>query len=619
MLKRILYLFLLTLSYFGHAASGVALSEELGVVLIDSSYFQTLDSNEQAIPNKTLFFFTPQPDKFSKYRFRLENNTQQTINRVIVSYNYSIDEFRMFFNYSKQGIDTVVFKNTIPLKERFVHHKQPVIPVSLEAGEKVDVEIWLQNESAYQYTFAVYSYSEFFTHFMLENLYFGVFYGIIVFVLLFSIFYVAYFRDQIVLFYFLFTLGQLFHMMYRDGTGLYIINEHPEWAEILKSITRATFSIFLLLYTKAFLDIPKSSKMGKLIYAIIAFRAIYTVFMLVDYTNITFHMEMYIILFCTLISVRAYFRNGRDAIYMSLGLAVLSLTYFVYYSAVLFIPSWGKVGFFLFYYGVAFESILMTLALIERFKQIQITALRRTETNVMLEQKVEERTEELNLFLYSASHDIRGPLKSIEGICKLAKVDDSIPKEQVLDMVLKKVASLENYVKDLNAVTKIKSNTNQIKGIDFERIHQQIVEQFSTLVRTQNVAVTIHCETSLSKFYFDEFSFRIIYQNILENAIKYADKEKSYSFLHITVKPTFDEVAITFEDNGIGIPENILPKIFLMFYRGNENSRDDTGLGLYIVKLIVEKWKGTIQVKSKHKEGTTFTIVLPNQRPNRQG
>lgn len=606
-------------SYRGYSSSVVTLKEQDGVVLLDSNYFESIDNQGHIIPNKTLFFFTPNETSFFKYRFTLENKTKEPINRVVVSYNYTIDEFRMYFNYSQQGLDTLIFTNTIPLKDRYVHHKQPVIPITLEPGEKVDVEIWLRNESAYQYTFALYSYSEFFTHFMLENMYFGIFYGIIVFVLLFSLFYVAYFRDQVVLFYFLFTLGQIFHMMFRDGTGLYIISEHPEWAEILKSLSRATFSVFLLFYTKAFLGVSNQSKLGKIINALIIIRTVYVIIMLMDYTNITFHMEMFIILFCTLISIRSYFRTGRDAIFMSLGLVVLSITYFVYYCSVLFIPTWGKVGFFLFYYGVAFESVLMTLALIERFKQIQIEAMSRTETNTMLEQKVEERTEELNLFLYSASHDIRGPLKSIEGICKLAKVDDTIPKEQLLDMILKKVASLENYVKDLNAVTKIKSNTNQIKLIDFERIHQQITEQFSTLVKSQNVSVTLHCHSSISNYYFDEFSYRIIYQNVLENAIKYADKEKNNSFLHVTIKPSMDDVTIVFEDNGIGIPDNILPKIFLMFYRGNENSREDTGLGLYIVKLIVEKWKGSIKVDSKLKVGTTFTIVLPNKRPNRLG
>jgi signal transduction histidine kinase len=297
-------------------------------------------------------------------------------------------------------------------------------------------------------------------------------------------------------------------------------------------------------------------------------------------------------------------------------LGALTISYFVYYSSVLYFPTWSKVGFFLFYYGVAFESILMTLALIEHFKQIQVTALHRDEVNVVLEQKVEARTEELNMFLYSASHDLRGPLKSIEGLCKLAQVDDSIPRDQVLSMVLKKISSLENYVNDLNAVTKIKSNTTQIKEIDFEAIHYRLVDQFSSYDRMQQIDIVLNVIPTGISFYFDEFSLRIIYQNILENAIKYSDNNKEKSYIHVLIHVKEDHVELVFEDNGIGIPDTILPKIFVMFYRGNENSKDDTGLGLYIVKLIIEKWKGSIEVASEQNEGTTFTIVLPNKKPN---
>ena len=72
-----------------------------------------------------------------------------------------------------------------------------------------------------------------------------------------------------------------------------------------------------------------------------------------------------------------------------------------------------------------------------------------------------------------------------------------------------------------------------------------------------------------------------------------------------------DSFIIRFEDNGVGISDKILPNIFNMFYRGNEESREDTGLGLYIVKQAINKLGGEINVLSKVGQGTVFIIKLP--------
>ena len=101
-----------------------------------------------------------------------------------------------------------------------------------------------------------------------------------------------------------------------------------------------------------------------------------------------------------------------------------------------------------------------------------------------------------------------------------------------------------------------------------------------------------------------------IVQNIIENAIKYQNKNNSQSFLKIRVLKGVNEVLFRFEDNGIGIPKKASQKIFDMYYRGSEISKG-SGLGLYLVKNGVSRLGGKILVESEEGKGALFEILIP--------
>lgn len=114
-------------------------------------------------------------------------------------------------------------------------------------------------------------------------------------------------------------------------------------------------------------------------------------------------------------------------------------------------------------------------------------------------------------------------------------------------------------------------------------------------------------------FYSDHSRLLIIFNNIISNAVRYYDRWKE-SFLQIDIVVDKDKAEIHFSDNGVGIAEEFLDKIFKMFFRASYESKG-SGLGLYIVKSTVEKLNGKISVKSKLGEGTHFTIEVPNIFP----
>ncbi|MBA4058174.1 MAG: hypothetical protein C0490_25890 [Marivirga sp.] len=97
----------------------------------------------------------------------------------------------------------------------------------------------------------------------------------------------------------------------------------------------------------------------------------------------------------------------------------------------------------------------------------------------------------------------------------------------------------------------------------------------------------------------------------MSNAIKYYDKNKPDPFLRVLIEVNSEKVHMEFEDNGIGIDNEYLNKVFDMFFRATQNN-EGAGLGLYIVQEAVEKLKGTITIKSEIYKGTTFVIDIPN-------
>jgi signal transduction histidine kinase len=112
-------------------------------------------------------------------------------------------------------------------------------------------------------------------------------------------------------------------------------------------------------------------------------------------------------------------------------------------------------------------------------------------------------------------------------------------------------------------------------------------------------------------FYNDSIRIFEIFRNMISNAIKYQDPEKKKSLLSITIDVTPDAANLVIEDNGVGIEEEHLPKIYTMFYRASEKS-DGSGIGLYIVHQALQKINGTIKVTSELNQGTTFSISIPN-------
>jgi ligand-binding sensor domain-containing protein len=224
--------------------------------------------------------------------------------------------------------------------------------------------------------------------------------------------------------------------------------------------------------------------------------------------------------------------------------------------------------------------------------------------------QLKEANDQLETFVYKASHDIKGPLKSIIGLTSTGKKDvltggNPLP---YFDHILKSTTKLDLLLQDLLTITKIKQSPVKLEKINFKELVNEVLLNFQNFPGYEKMEFYLDIKETLPLMSDRSLLFSII-QNLVENAIKYMDESKPDNILKMEFVISAKGTDIIFNDNGIGIPADFVKNIFDMFFKANESS-NGTGLGLYIVKTSVDKLNGTIHVESKLGEGTTFYIKI---------
>ncbi|MBO9699841.1 MAG: GHKL domain-containing protein [Sporocytophaga sp.] len=220
---------------------------------------------------------------------------------------------------------------------------------------------------------------------------------------------------------------------------------------------------------------------------------------------------------------------------------------------------------------------------------------------------IEEQNQQLDMFVYKASHDIKGPLKSLLGLSKLGLT--SVKDENSLELfthIHKSITKLDKLVSDLLFLSKAKKVEINNSKINVGGLVQEVVNSYKNIEGYGNVNIDIDIPDTID-FTSDYNLFYSVVQNFVENAIKYADNSKGDKYLKISASSDDEKTEFRFEDNGMGIEPEHLPKIFDMFYKISENSAG-SGLGLYIVKYNVERLGGIIKVESELNKGSVFVL-----------
>lgn len=217
--------------------------------------------------------------------------------------------------------------------------------------------------------------------------------------------------------------------------------------------------------------------------------------------------------------------------------------------------------------------------------------------------------EELDRFVYSASHDLRSPLSSMKGLVNVFEMDPDASKEEYLPKIKSRIQTMDKFIGEM---TDYSRNTRMQVAMEFVLL-KPLVEEITSSLRHIDEGERLFFDIDIEDDFVlrsDVYRLRIILNNLISNAIKYADFEKEKPFVALKADKNEDTVRIHIVDNGIGIREEMHDKIFNMFFRATEKSTG-SGLGLYIVNESVKKLNGKIELESEVNRGSTFTLVLP--------
>ena len=225
--------------------------------------------------------------------------------------------------------------------------------------------------------------------------------------------------------------------------------------------------------------------------------------------------------------------------------------------------------------------------------------------------KIKKLHSEMNQFVYSLSHELRGPLMSISGVSKLAKLEIEDPNIleyfELIDSATFKLDDFIYKMLDFYRSTKI---DNKISEINFAEIVEQQMDAYRSKFDLSDfeISVNINQETI---FFSDNSKIRVILNNLFSNSVQFQKREDSEKRILISIKVEEAIATIMVQDNGIGIDEKYQNEVFNLFTRATQKNVG-TGLGLYMVKEAVEQMGGKIELDSVFSEGTTIKIELPS-------
>lgn len=228
-----------------------------------------------------------------------------------------------------------------------------------------------------------------------------------------------------------------------------------------------------------------------------------------------------------------------------------------------------------------------------------------------VEEELKVRNAELDNFVYKVSHDLRAPLSSVLGLVNLSKLDGNTDSPmQYIELIGEKILALDNFIGDVLSHSKNLKMDVTIGRVDLQKIIEQTFTDLDYLKGVQETRRSVRIDGI--EFFSDHWRVSEIFRNLISNAIKYRRPDANDSEIMIDINVDHLCAEIRFTDNGIGISEGNLSRIFEMFYRATEQA-EGSGIGLYIVRNAVEKLGGQIRVASKPNEGTRFHIILPNR------
>jgi signal transduction histidine kinase len=606
--------------------------DTLSILQLQDKQFQRLESDNASLGyDKGIHW----------YRFDVANRSSRT--DWFLEIGFPLLDHIEFYSIDRQGNWSLQYSGDFyNISTRAVHHKNFVFPFYIKHDTRESFYVKVVSTSAIQVPLTIWSaeglrdsmYSSQFAN--------GLFYGIILIMIAYNLFLFISIRDRTILYYVMALITGGLVIAYFNGYGFFYLNpEFPEFNRIVAAVASPLFILSSVALTRSFLELRRFSFWLDRTLMAVGIVAVIIALLKIgvgDYISYVPMRLLSLVNFTTILASAVYCltKNFRPARYFLLAwISILVLGILVLLRNVGVVERGWLVDNSL-YVGGVMQVLLISFAFGDRFNGLQKENLEAKERALLLEhqekerleREVNQRTEEIRLKnaqleesnniknkLFSiVSHDLRGPLISLQGVLDMVNIDSLSPED--IKKFTGKVGMRLNYTADF-LDNLLQWSRMQMQGEAFlmqpERFPlQQLLVSATQVLRGEfdRKGIRLIIDTPAVEVYADMNMMQTVVRNLVSNALKFTHPGGRVD-LTATQKDGF--VAVRISDNGTGISEEVMQKLFTLtgITKPGTQSEKGTGIGLAICKEFVERNGGTIGVESKIEEGTTFAFTIP--------
>ena len=262
-------------------------------------------------------------------------------------------------------------------------------------------------------------------------------------------------------------------------------------------------------------------------------------------------------------------------------------------------------------------SLTVIIVQLFHYRQLKKEADRLEKGMVEKENTILEVREEIDSVCYSVSHDLRAPLRAVNGFSRilLKNHNDQLDKTscEYLEIIEDSAKQINDYIEGILIFSRIGRQTLKMSQVNMRNIANEVVKKYQDQENGREIEVAVQ---KLPDVFADPVMMRHIFSNIIENAFKFT-RTREKTKIEIDCKQNQDEYLFMVKDNGVGFDMNYADKLFGLFQRLHSDSDfEGAGIGLAITRRIVQRHGGKVWIEADVNNGATFYFTLPAVRPN---
>lgn len=568
------------------------------------------------------------------FKLVLTNPTDQE--NILLEVAYSVlDTVEVYIQQEGNWIKKTA-GDMLPISVRDIAHRHPTFSFTLKEQESTAIYLRVHTISSVQVPLILWHRDDFFAesfHLQMIN---GLFFGAVLIMMLYQLFLFLSTRDKLALYYSIALISMANIVALFQGYGfLYIHPSYPALNDWFAMFSGPFLVVATTILTRAFLQLRSFSKfLDNLLLAIMGLNVLAAILMVIFFRQISYGVHhVFIIVHCVVELVSAaycFYKRYRPARYYLLAwFSILTATVLFTLSNLGIIPGYFSTNYSGLMIGFVLQMLFIAFALGDRINVLEKEYNRaRQLENQRLEEEVKLRTEEIqhkserleevnrvkDKLFSVVSHDIKGPLSSLQLALSLLKSGRVSQEEfkKISEALEVRFSETTEFVENLLqwATLQLKGESFQPALVNLSELTQETIRLLQPEIDKKDIRLTTELQEIL-QVHTDLNMMRSVLRNLITNAIKFTESGGSIELR--ASKQNEDIIIVSVSDTGVGIPLENQGRLFSIGTISTDGTQEEkgTGLGLVLCKEFIEKSGGQIWFESTQGKGTTFYFTLP--------